>query len=130
MPDMDGCAVARQLHQEPELSSVKLVALTAYSDETHARRIQEAGFDHHLAKSVDPDELQRLLTRMNEVLRLASQTEELARQNVVLASETKEILHDVKEQISNVQDKLEDVTEVVRKLKQELGEGKYNTAED
>jgi CheY-like chemotaxis protein len=59
---MDGCAVARRLRAEPELSGVKLVALTAYSDETHARGIQQAGFDYHLVKGENIEELENLLT--------------------------------------------------------------------
>jgi CheY-like chemotaxis protein len=43
MPAMDGCAVARRIRQVPELQRVKLVALTVYSDQTHVRRIREAG---------------------------------------------------------------------------------------
>lgn len=120
MPGMDGCTVARRLRQEPDLARIKLVALTAYSDARHTRSIQEAGFDHHVIKPADVDELQGLLTMMEQVLRLASKTEELARRNVALAGETREILYGVKEQIDKVQDKLEDVTQEVRELKQEL----------
>jgi CheY-like chemotaxis protein len=120
MPGMDGCAVARRLRQQPGLEGIKLVALTAYSDRANTRRIRRAGFDQHLVKPADTDELQRLLMMMVQVLRLAKQTEELARQNVALASETKEILHEVK-------DKLEDVSQEVQELKQELREVKGNT---
>lgn len=120
MPGMDGYTVARRLRQEPELARIKLVALTAYSDETHSRRIQKAGFDHHVVKPADTDELQRLLSMLEQVLRLTSQTEELARQNVALAGETRDILHGVKEQIGEVKDKLENVTQEVRELKQEI----------
>jgi CheY-like chemotaxis protein len=130
MPGMDGYAVARRLRQESDLARIKLVALTAYSDARHTQRIQEAGFDHHLVKPADTDELQRLLTMMEQVLRLASQTEELARQNVALAGETREILHGVKEQIDEVQDKLEDVTQEVRELKQELRDIKGESEND
>ncbi len=130
MPGIDGCSVAQQIRQEPELGGVKLVALTAYSDEKHTRRIHKAGFDHHLVKPADTDELQRLLTMIEQVLRLAKQTEELARKNVVLASETREVLHAVKEDISEVKDQLEHVTEEVRELKQELRQVKENRDED
>jgi two-component system OmpR family response regulator len=129
MPKMDGCAVARRLRQVPELRSTKLVALTAYSDQSNVQRIREAGFDHHMVKPADIDELERLLTMMEKVLQLASQTEELARQNVALASETRDILHGVKEQISEVKDKLDDVTQEVRELKEELREVKGSQAE-
>jgi CheY-like chemotaxis protein len=130
MPRMDGYTVARQIRQQPELERVKLVALTAYSDETHAQRIQEAGFDHHVVKPANLDELERLLTMMNEVLQLASQTKELAQQNVALAGETRDLLHDVKEQIGEVKEQLEDVTQEVRELKQELREVKGDATGD
>src|SRR5262245_17256808 len=74
LPGMDGCDVARRLRQLPELRSVKLVALTAYSDPTNGRRIRQAGFDHHVVKPADVDELERLLTMMEKLLQRASET--------------------------------------------------------
>jgi len=130
MPGMDGYTVARRLRQEPDLARTKLVALTAYSDARHTRNIQEAGFDHHVVKPADIDELQGLLTMMEKVLRLASQTEELARRNVALAGETRDILHGVKEKIDQVQGKLEDVTQEMRELKQELRDIKGESEND
>jgi CheY-like chemotaxis protein len=62
MPGMDGCAVARRIRELPELSGIKLVALTAYSDETYARRIREAGFDYRLVKAGNIEKLENLLT--------------------------------------------------------------------
>jgi len=38
------------------------VALTGYGFPSDLQRSAEAGFDHHLVKPVDPDELARLLT--------------------------------------------------------------------
>ncbi len=130
MPGMDGYAVAQRIRMQPEFRDVKLVALTAYSDQTTARNVREAGFDFHVVKTVGPEEIKRLLTMMEKVLELASHTEELARQNVALATETREILHDVKEQISEVKDKLEDVTQEVRELKDELREVRDDQAKE
>ena len=124
MPGMDGYTVAGRPRQEPELARVKLVALTAYSDEAHTRRIQEAGFDYHVVKPAEIEELEKLLTMMEQLLRLATQTEELSRQNVALAEQTRDLLHNVKGQIGEVKDKLENVTQEVRELKQELREVK------
>jgi CheY-like chemotaxis protein len=59
---MDGCTVARRLRDVPQFGSVKLVALTAYSDEKYARRIREAGFDYRLVKAGYIEELENLLT--------------------------------------------------------------------
>ena len=58
---MDGYEVARRLRQQGELNSPLLVALTGYGQEEDRRRTEEAGFDAHLVKPAEPDELQRLL---------------------------------------------------------------------
>jgi signal transduction histidine kinase/ActR/RegA family two-component response regulator len=61
LPGMDGLEVARRLRQEPSLSNTLLVALTGYGHEDDRRRSQESGFNAHLVKPVDLDELQILL---------------------------------------------------------------------
>ncbi len=57
LPDLDGCEVARRLRMTPGLERTRLVAMTGYAQEEHRRATQEAGFDAHLVKPVDPDEL-------------------------------------------------------------------------
>ncbi|HEV7505191.1 MAG TPA: response regulator [Thermoanaerobaculia bacterium] len=70
LPGMDGYAVARSLRGDPAMRSARLIALTGYGRETDRQRTQEAGFDLHLVKPVEPLELKRLLedwaTRMSE----------------------------------------------------------------
>ncbi len=61
LPGMDGYAVARALRADPDLGSVRLIALTGYGQAEDQRRAQEAGFDTHLTKPADPDTLRRLL---------------------------------------------------------------------
>ena len=61
MPDMNGYDVARQLRAEPELDATTLIALTGYGSEDDRRRSRAAGFDGHLVKPIDFDELERLL---------------------------------------------------------------------
>jgi len=124
LPGMDGCTLAQRIRQQPGLEKVKLVALTAFSDEIHSRRVKEAGFDHHLVKPADLTELERVLQMIHEVIRLAGKTEELARQNVALASETKELLKEVKVDITEVKEELKEVKEEMRELKEELRDGK------
>jgi CheY-like chemotaxis protein len=38
-----------------------LIAVSGYGREEDQRRCREAGFDHHLTKPVDPEELRRFL---------------------------------------------------------------------
>lgn len=59
LPDMDGYEVARRLRSS--LSSSYFIALTGYGQESDKARAREAGFDHHLVKPVDPEEIERLL---------------------------------------------------------------------
>jgi CheY-like chemotaxis protein len=55
--------VARRLRQDVGLKDALVVALTGYGMEEDRRRSQEAGFNAHLLKPVDLQELQRLLAR-------------------------------------------------------------------
>ncbi len=59
LPRMDGFAVARQLRSQ--LPTTKLFALSGYGDEEHRRRSVEAGFDAHLVKPVELDDLLAIL---------------------------------------------------------------------
>jgi signal transduction histidine kinase/DNA-binding response OmpR family regulator len=61
LPGMNGLEVARRLRAQPELQAALLVALTGYGQDEDRRRSEEAGFDLHLTKPVDPKQLQRLL---------------------------------------------------------------------
>jgi CheY-like chemotaxis protein len=62
MPGMDGYEVARRLRAGSETREMVLVALTGFGAEEDRRRAREAGFDFHLVKPADPEEIQRLLT--------------------------------------------------------------------
>jgi CheY-like chemotaxis protein len=61
LPRLDGYEVARRLRQQPALRGVVLVTLTRWGQEEDRRRSREAGFDVHLTKPVDLQELQGLL---------------------------------------------------------------------
>jgi signal transduction histidine kinase/DNA-binding response OmpR family regulator len=63
LPGMDGYEVARRLRERDGPTPILLVALTGYGQEDDLRRSQEAGFDHHLVKPVDPLTLSELLAR-------------------------------------------------------------------
>jgi PAS domain S-box-containing protein len=64
MPVMNGYDLAQRLRQRPGLESLVLVALTGWGQEEDRRRSQEAGFDHHLVKPVEPDAVHQLLARV------------------------------------------------------------------
>ncbi len=61
LPGMDGFQVARQLRQLPGLAQTRLIAITGYGQESDRRATAEAGFELHLTKPVDPDELARFI---------------------------------------------------------------------
>ena len=64
LPGMDGYEVARTLRRQEDCDRLTLVAMTGYGQDEDRRRAQEAGFDHHLVKPVDPDVLQELLASL------------------------------------------------------------------
>ena len=69
LPGIDGHEVARRLRAAPEGRDLVLVALTGYGRPDDARRALEAGFDAHLVKPVDVDELSRVLAAPGPALR-------------------------------------------------------------
>lgn len=64
LPGMDGLALARCLRDDPDLSRIKLVALTGFGDAATEARIKAAGFDRCLIKPVQLDALRRCLARV------------------------------------------------------------------
>jgi signal transduction histidine kinase/ActR/RegA family two-component response regulator len=66
LPNMDGYELARRLRQEQDLGAgiALLVAVTGYAEDEARRHSQEAGFDHHLVKPIDPDALLALLSSL------------------------------------------------------------------
>jgi CheY-like chemotaxis protein len=63
LPGLDGYEVARRLRTLDPARPI-LIALTGYSQPEDRERATEAGFDAHLVKPVDPDELTRLLATL------------------------------------------------------------------
>jgi CheY-like chemotaxis protein/two-component sensor histidine kinase len=62
MPKMNGYDVCRQIRLQPWGKQILMIAVTGWGQEEDRRRTEEAGFDHHLVKPVDPAVLVRLLT--------------------------------------------------------------------
>ncbi|HUP29104.1 MAG TPA: ATP-binding protein [Usitatibacter sp.] len=61
MPKVHGYEVARRIRAEPGTASCVLVAVTGWGQENDRRRAREAGFDRHLVKPVDPEEIEAIL---------------------------------------------------------------------
>jgi DNA-binding response OmpR family regulator len=61
MPNLNGFDAARRIREEPWGLDIVLIATTGWGQEEDRRRTKEAGFDHHLVKPVDPDDLRKLL---------------------------------------------------------------------
>jgi PAS domain S-box-containing protein len=61
LPNMDGYEVARQLREEFGPQEMVLIAVTGYGQSEDRRKSAQVGFNHHLVKPVNPNELQALL---------------------------------------------------------------------
>jgi len=63
LPGISGYEVARRLRKHPQLKDVRIIAQTGWGDSNDRRRTREAGFDHHMLKPLDPEELRAVLAR-------------------------------------------------------------------
>lgn len=61
LPGMDGYEVATALRSLPGAARRRLVAVTGYGHDEDRRRAREAGFQYHLVKPIDPEELREVL---------------------------------------------------------------------
>lgn len=68
LPDMSGYDVARYLSEHLFDKPPLIITLTGYGQESDLRRSEEAGIDVHLAKPVDPLELNNILSRFATVI--------------------------------------------------------------
>ncbi|MFN7982963.1 MAG: PAS domain S-box protein [Vicinamibacterales bacterium] len=64
LPGMSGLDVAVALRRHESTSSTHLVAMTGWGQTEDLRRTQAVGFNTHLTKPVEPDELRQLLARV------------------------------------------------------------------
>jgi PAS domain S-box-containing protein len=61
LPRISGYEVARRLRAQPAFARTLLVAMTGWGQEEDQEKSRKAGFDHHMVKPVDPEELRKLL---------------------------------------------------------------------
>lgn len=67
MPGMDGYALIEQVRAiEPDLGGrTPAIALTAYASARDRQRALEAGYQHHLAKPIEPQEIARIVAALS-----------------------------------------------------------------
>jgi PAS domain S-box-containing protein len=63
MPGMSGYDLAQEIRRRPEWNDIWLVALTGYGRESDKKLSEEAGFNSHLVKPINPEDLECLLCR-------------------------------------------------------------------
>jgi PAS domain S-box-containing protein len=62
LPKLDGHEVCRRVREQPWGKSIVIIALTGWGQEDDRRKSHEAGFNGHLVKPVDYDQLLALLS--------------------------------------------------------------------
>ena len=63
LPGMDGLETARRIRANPRHKATRLIALTGYGRDTDRQATRDAGFDYHITKPVQPEDLLELLAR-------------------------------------------------------------------
>ena len=61
LPGLNGYEVAKRIREEVSLAGMVLVALTGYGQESDRQHAHAAGFDYHLAKPADFDQVESIL---------------------------------------------------------------------
>jgi signal transduction histidine kinase/ActR/RegA family two-component response regulator len=65
LPGMDGYAIARAIRRDATLEATRLVALSGYSRPEDVRCARDAGFDQHMSKPPNFEQLRALLAARN-----------------------------------------------------------------
>jgi two-component system OmpR family response regulator len=117
LPRTSGYEVARKVREDEQLKHVKLIALTAYTDEPRARA---AGFDRHFVKPIDPLVLQPILEEMHKMGKQIRAAEELVHQQGKVVADARELMTEIKEDIKEVKQELREVKQDVKELRDEV----------
>ena len=67
LPKMNGYEAARAIRQKPKGDNMVLIAVTGWGQDEDKRKSEEAGFDRHMVKPVDPRSLMKMLAGLNVV---------------------------------------------------------------
>lgn len=68
LPEIDGYEVVRRMRQETWSNGTLFIAVTGYGQAEDRQRAREAGFDHHLTKPIEMDQLKTLLNQAPSLL--------------------------------------------------------------
>jgi len=67
LPRLNGFEACRQIREQPWSKTIVIVALTGWGQDDDRRKSLEAGFDGHLVKPANYDELTRLLDTLRSI---------------------------------------------------------------
>jgi len=67
MPGLSGLDACRQIRAQPWGAHLLMIAVTGWGQEQDRRQALAAGFDHHLTKPVNPDQLLALCSSLHSV---------------------------------------------------------------
>ncbi len=93
MPGIDGCETTRLMRQDPELSEIPIVMLSAIDEREAKIRAIESGADEYIMKPFDWDEISaraRVTTRLNRYKKL--QEAQRTRQTIAMAAKVQQHL--------------------------------------
>lgn len=62
LPRIDGFDACRRIREQPWGKQVLMIAITGWGQDVDRRKSQEAGFDHHLVKPVDANDINALMS--------------------------------------------------------------------
>jgi len=62
LPRIDGFDACRRIREQPWGKQVLMIAITGWGQDVDRRKSQEAGFDHHLVKPVDANDISALMS--------------------------------------------------------------------
>ena len=63
LPHMDGMTLMKELRKHEELKDTLFIALTGYGQDHEREAIMDSGFDHHLVKPLDMDDLFKVVAQ-------------------------------------------------------------------
>ena len=66
MPGLDGYEVARRIRARPDTRRLRVIALTGFGQEDDRHRAIEAGFDAHLVKPIDFEQLAKVVAQARD----------------------------------------------------------------